>query len=389
MGWSIKIARIAGTEVKIHFTFVLLLIWIGLGYYASGGAQAAVEGIAFIVALFGCVLLHEFGHALMARRFGISTPDITLLPIGGVARLQRMPDRPGQEILVALAGPAVNVVIAGVLYLVLGRMGDPSDVERLASPQTELLHKLAAVNVSLVLFNLLPAFPMDGGRVLRAALAMFMSYSRATQIAARLGQGMALLFGLFGLFSGSPILMFVALFVYLAAAQESSYAQMKEIVQGLQVADAMMTRFAVLRPEDRLQTAVDALIGSGRHAFPVVDDGGRPVGILTGDDMVAAYRRQGAETLVADVMHRDVPTISEHAPLEPAMRQMQESDCPALAVVDPSGTVVGLVTLETIGQLIMLRSTAPAGISSSVRRGSGFFTERAGTNWGRQQEPHG
>lgn len=180
MGWSIKIARIAGIDVYIHVTFFLLLAWIAMVYYAVGGPAAAVEGMAFILALFGCVLLHEFGHALAARRFGIPTPDITLLPIGGVARLQRMPDKPVQEIIVALAGPAVNVVIAIVLFFILGGVSDPSEIRDFGSAEVGLLSKLAVVNVWLVLFNMLPAFPMDGGRVLRAGLALFMRYSTAT-----------------------------------------------------------------------------------------------------------------------------------------------------------------------------------------------------------------
>lgn len=312
MGWSIRIARIAGIDVKVHVTFFLLLAWIGLAYYAEGGPDAAVAGVAFILALFGCVLLHEFGHALTARLFGIPTPDITLLPIGGVARMQRMPDKPGQEILVALAGPAVNVVIAAVLFFVLGQTGDLSQIQEFASPQVGLLPKLAVVNVWLVLFNLLPAFPMDGGRVLPAVLALFMRYSTATQVAARIGQGMAFLFGLAGLL-GNPMLLFIALFVYLAAAQESSYAQMKEAAQGLLVRDAMMTRFIVVDAGAALEEAIDALLRTGQHDFPVVDSRGTVVGILTRDDMIAGYRRQGPDTPVTEVMHRDVPTIRADA----------------------------------------------------------------------------
>src|SRR5262249_30835403 len=170
MQWSIKVARVAGTEIRIHFTFLLFLAWIGIGYYQEGGAAAAFQGILFIVLLFGCVLLHEFGHALAARVYGIRTPDITLLPIGGVARLQRMPDQPRQELIVAIAGPAVNVVIAGLLLLVMGFKFHFSDLEQMHHPQAALAAKVAGFNVVMVLFNLIPAFPMDGGRVLRALL---------------------------------------------------------------------------------------------------------------------------------------------------------------------------------------------------------------------------
>lgn len=370
MGWSIRIARIAGIDVKVHVTFFLLLAWIGLVYYAEGGTDAAVAGVAFILALFGCVLLHEFGHALAARLFGIPTPDITLLPIGGVARMQRMPDKPGQEILVALAGPAVNVVIAAVLFVVLGQTGDLSQIQEFASPQVGLLPKLAMVNVGLVVFNLLPAFPMDGGRVLRAVLALFMRYSTATQIAARIGQGMAFLFGLAGLF-GNPMLLFIALFVYLAAAQESSFAQMKEAAQGLLVRDAMMTRLIVVDAGATLEEAIDALLRTGQHDFPVVDARGTVVGVLTRDDLIAGYRSQGPETPVAEVMHRDVPTIRADAPLEDAMRQMQECACPGLAVVDRRGRVVGLVSPESVGELLMIHAVLPRGAAPAWHRGPG------------------
>jgi stage IV sporulation protein FB len=369
MGWSIKIARIAGIDLKVHVTFFLLLAWIGLAYYSVGGPEAAVQGVLFILALFGCVVLHELGHALTARLFGIPTPDIILLPIGGVARMQRMPDKPGQEILVALAGPAVNVVIAAVLFAVLGTLRDPFQIEEFASPQIGLLPKLAVVNVWLAVFNLLPAFPMDGGRVLRAVLAMLMPYAKATQVAARIGQAMAFVFGLAGLF-GNPMLLFIALFVYLAAAQESSQAQMKEIAQGLHVHDAMITRFRVLDPAATLQEAIEALVHTGQHEFPVVSGDGNVIGILTRDDMIAAYRSQGANAPVTEVMRRNVPTIPAHAPLERALQQMQECSCPGLAAVDRHGRVVGLVTPESVGELLMIHSVLPRGTTPSWQKSS-------------------
>ncbi len=360
MGWSIKIARIAGTDVKIHVTFLLLLAWVALAYYAQGGADAAVVGVAFIVVLFGCVLLHELGHALAARLFGISTPDITLLPIGGVARLQRMPDKPVQEITVALAGPMVNLLIAGILFYLLNYPGELWQIQEFASAHLGLLTKVAVVNVWLVLFNLLPAFPMDGGRVLRAVLALFVPYATATQIAARIGQGMAFLLGLAGLF-GNPMLLFIALFVYLAAAQESSFAQMKEIAQGLLVRDAMITNFVVIEADATLQQAINTLLRTGQHEFPVVDAQGTVVGILTRDDLIAGYRRQGMDTPVFEVMHRNVPIIPAEAPLEHALRQMQQCACPALAAVDRHGRLVGLLSPETVGELLMIHAVLPRG----------------------------
>ncbi len=211
MSWSIKIARVAGIEVRLHLTFLLFLAWIGFSYYQLGGAPAATQGLAFMLALFGCVLLHEFGHALAARGFGIRTPDITLLPIGGVARLE--------------------LVIAAVLICLLGQHTEMEHLERLNQPGVALLTKLASVNIGLVLFNLIPAFPMDGGRVLRALLALVLPYSRATQIAARVGQALAFGFGFVGLFT-NPMLIFIAFFIFLAAQQEAALAQMKDFSLG-------------------------------------------------------------------------------------------------------------------------------------------------------------
>src|SRR5688572_19607479 len=213
MRWSLRILTVSGIGIYVHITFLILVAWIGAIFFQSGGAVHAVHGIVLILAVFACVVLHEFGHALTAKKFGIKTRDITLLPIGGVARLERMPEDPKQELWVALAGPAVNVVIAAVLFVVLqftGGMESPSTLSVTGGP---FLGRLLIVNSCLVLFNMLPAFPMDGGRIVRALLAMRMDYMKATQIAAGLGQGMACLFGFIGLFS-NPFLVFIALFVW-------------------------------------------------------------------------------------------------------------------------------------------------------------------------------
>lgn len=357
MGWSIKIARIAGTEVKIHLTFFLLLAWIGLVYYLQGGPGAAVEGVVFIILLFGCVLLHEFGHALAARRYGIPTPDITLLPIGGVARLQRMPDKPGQELVVALAGPAVNVVIAFLLYLWLGRVASLEELIRLESPQFNMAAKLMAVNIWLVLFNLIPAFPMDGGRVLRASLAMRMNYAQATQIAASIGQGIAFLFGFFGLFF-NPLLIFIALFIYLGASQEAALAHMRDAARGLPIAAAMVTEFKALPPSATLNDAIDLLLSTSQHEFPVVDAAGRVQGILTRDMLLAALRQDGLQTPVREALQGqgELPLVSWRAPFEEAFQEMQACGCPALPVVDDYGRLVGLITPENVGELMMVQS---------------------------------
>lgn len=226
MPWSYRIARIAGIDVRIHATFLLLPLYFGFMEWRVEGPEAAARSVFFILLLFLCVLLHEFGHALAGRRYGIRTPDITLLPIGGVARMESIPDKPSQELVIALAGPAVNVGIVAILAPVLiftgGVFSGPATETRL------LLHNLVLVNTGLLAFNLIPAFPMDGGRVFRALLAMRWSWTRATIIAARTGQGVAILFGLAALWDSNPLLLLVALFVFSGAQQEIAYARARE-----------------------------------------------------------------------------------------------------------------------------------------------------------------
>jgi len=367
MRWSIKIATIAGIEVRIHLTFLLLLAFIGISYYLAGGKEAALEGVGFILVIFLCVLLHEFGHAVAAKAFGIHTPDITLLPIGGVARMQRMPDKPHQELVIALAGPAVNVVIAGLLFLVLGLKVNWGEAADLADPSGSILAKVAAVNVMLVLFNLIPAFPMDGGRVLRSLLAMVVGHAKATLVAARIGQGLAFVLGFVGLFA-NPLLIFIALFVYLGASSENAMAQMKEASAGARVADAMVTEFVGLGEADTIEVAVDALLRTSQQEFPVLDGAGRVLGILTREAMIRALRETGPATPVARVMRVCDGAAHPQDHFEGAFRMMQESGCPALPVVDGKGRLVGLVTTENIGELMMVRSILREGERPAWRR---------------------
>jgi stage IV sporulation protein FB len=368
VGWSFKIGRIAGTELRVHATFFLLLVWIGLSYYASGGLPAAIQGIIFILLIFACVVLHEFGHALAAKYFyGIETPDITLLPIGGVARLQRMPDKPIGELVVAIAGPLVNVVIALILFALLGRLAGPAEVQQMTDPRANMLAKLAVLNVWLVLFNLIPAFPMDGGRILRSILALSLSYARATRIAAGIGQTLAFVFGLLGLMSWNPMLLLIAVFVYLGASQESQMAQLRDLSKGLAVSDAMITRFSTLPEDAKLEDAIKALMQTSQHEFPIVGPAGNVAGVLTRDRIIAALGKSGPSTPVSEVMHREIPTVRTDSNFDTAFRTMQECQCPALPVLDRFGKLVGLITPENVGELMMISSVLPDGTFPSWR----------------------
>ncbi|HEV3408653.1 MAG TPA: site-2 protease family protein [Chthoniobacterales bacterium] len=356
MSWSIPIFRAGGILVRIHLTFLLLIGWLAFAYYSQGGSAVAARQILFILLLFLCVLLHEFGHAIAAKGFGIKTPDITLLPIGGVARLERMPEKPGQELVVALAGPAVNVVIALALFLVVGL---PEMRPSRAVQATNMLQQLMAINITLVVFNLIPAFPMDGGRVLRALLATRLNYARATQIAATVGQGCAFLFGFWGLMSGNFILLFIALFIYIGASQEAALAQMKDVSQHLPVSSAMVREFRTLSTEAPLSEAVDALIATSQHDFPAVDARGDIAGVLLRNDLIAALKRDDGRLTVGDVIRRGVPTISTGTPFDEAFRIMQESNCPAVPVIDGMKRLVGLLTPENVSELMMIHAAMP------------------------------
>ena len=297
MSWSFRLGKFFDIEVYVHFTFVLLLGFIDLSYWMqTGELSAALSGAGFFVALFACVLLHEFGHALTARKYGIKTRDITLLPIGGLARLERMPDKPMQEFWVAVAGPAVNVVIAALLFAYLIGTAQIEPLDELTFTEGSFVTRLAAVNVFLVLFNMLPAFPMDGGRVLRALLATRMEYPRATEIAARLGQFMAIGFGFVGLL-GNPMLVFIALFVWIGAAQESGMVRIKSALDGIPMQKVMITDFKTLVQSDPISRAVDYIIAGFQQDFPVVDSGGQPVGLLTRSNLIAALSAQGPTPL--------------------------------------------------------------------------------------------
>jgi Zn-dependent protease/CBS domain-containing protein len=358
MSWSLSIGRIAGTAVRIHITFLLFLVWIWFVNYETGGAAAAWSGLLFMILLFLCVLAHEFGHIFTARAFGVPTPDVTLLPIGGVARLARIPEAPGQEFLIAIAGPAVNVVIAFALVLFAGADLDAQHLARVGNAQIGMLDRLAEVNLFLAAFNMIPAFPMDGGRVLRAALATQLGYVRATEIAASIGQWVAFALGFIGLFY-NPLLIFIAIFVYLAAASEAHMVGLRAMSRGVPVTAAMVTQFASLKPTDHLDQAIETLLHTSQSEFPVVDDAGRLVGLLARGDIVRALKERGPNAPVGEAMATGIPTIGHRQCLDEAFRILQETSAAAIGVVDAQGHLIGLVTPGTVGEMMMVRDALP------------------------------
>jgi Zn-dependent protease/predicted transcriptional regulator len=311
----------------------------------------------FIALLFTCVVLHEFGHILMARRFGIETPEVILLPIGGVALMPRMPQKPSQELAVAVAGPLVNVVIAVFLFLVLGTV-QADGLAEIDNPHISLFVRLAAANVFLVLFNMIPAFPMDGGRVLRALLAMKFGSARATRLAALIGQAFAFVLGFLGLF-GNPLLVFIAIFVYIAAAGEAQMTAFNEAVRGLSVGDAMETRFNAIPIEADLAEAVETLLATAQHEFPVVDAFGKPVGLLVREDILSALKDHDRSSPVTGFMRTPVETLRSTAPLEAVLDRLQGPQASTLAVIDAEGSLVGLLTRQNLAEMMIIKTTQP------------------------------
>jgi Zn-dependent protease len=368
MSWSIRLFSVAGTAVRVHLTFFLLLGWIAAIHYTRGGVEAAVDGVAFIVLLFLCVVLHEFGHVFAARAYGIRTSDVTLLPIGGIASLERMPEKPAHEIVVALAGPAVNLVIAAVLLVGLGASFDLGQMTQLEEARTSLVGRVAAANVVLCVFNLIPAFPMDGGRVLRALLAIPMGYTRATRVAAGIGQALALAFAFLGLVVFNPVLILVAVFIFLAASGEAGYVQLREYTRGYLAGHAMITAFKTLGPAATADDAAALLLSTTQQEFPVVDGAGMMRGVLTRDALIGALQRSGGATPILEIMQRDVATVPENACLDNVFERLQRSATRIVAVVDPAGRLVGYITPENLSELIMIQSSRASGRGASQPR---------------------
>lgn len=364
MKWSWKLFRVAGIDVYIHATFFILILWIAMAYWqAHGNLAAVISGVGFILALFGCVLLHELGHALTARHYGLQTRHITLLPIGGVASMEGMPKDPRQEILVALAGPAVNLVIGIGLFLWLSITRSDALGEGLSFASGSFTERLMIVNFILAIFNLLPAFPMDGGRVLRAALALRMNHNQATQIAARIGQALALWLGFIGLLY-NPFLMFIALFVWIGATAEAGMEEIKTHMTGVTAAQVMLHDFQILSPGDPLSRAIELTLLGSQKDFPVMQ-GTTMVGVLSQKQLLQGLQKAGDRALVKDWMETDVQSVDVREPLDSVLERLQGCGCRLLAVTD-RGRLVGVLDLDNVMEWIRIQSalqtgTVPAG----------------------------
>ena len=354
MRGSITIATIFDTKVRMHLTFLILLAWVATGEALTRGAEAAVTGIIFVLSLFVCVVAHEFGHVLVARHYGGRTRDILLLPIGGVSRMERMPEGSAQEFAVALAGPAVSVAIGMVLIVLVGF----PTAQSIASPALgALLPRLAAANLFLALFNLVPAFPMDGGRALRALLAMRMGRPRAPRIAASMGHIIAGLFVLLGLVSANPILLLIGICVCFGASAESADTQLRQLAQKLTISDVMRSNVQSIGSGAPMSDAISLMLHAGQHAIPIIDPDGTLAGIATKDGIIRAIHRSGRGAAIGEAVEKDIPVVQSHQRLADALDLMQSHSAPAAVVINARGELAGVLTPETLSDLMLVQGT--------------------------------
>ncbi len=362
MGGAFKIGRFSSIDVKVHWTFLLLLAFFAfIGYQASGSPLGALMAAVTIVALFLCVLLHEFGHSLVAQRLGIEIHSITLLPIGGVSNLESLPEKPADEVKISVAGPLVSVVLAllffGVGLLLGATLWVPTDLFMDIGSVGQFFFYLGYLNAVLAVFNLLPAFPLDGGRILRGLLATRLGAVRATDVSSVVGQVFAAAFFLIGLLSGNLLLALVAVFIFFGASGEAQMVRQRELTLGLTVSDVMGTkpRTETVTPNHTFGQVLELVIHGYQEDFPVLDDGNHLVGMLTRDEIMTAAHSPERYSSVRDLMKTNVPTISSQADLfEDGLRILQQSGSRALPVTE-NGELVGMLTIEDVGQASLLR----------------------------------
>ena len=339
--WSLRIGSIAGIPIRVHLTFVLFLAWIVMAFSMRGlGPSATLTGVALVLCVFAAIVVHELGHALVARRYGIHTRQILLLPIGGVASLERIPDKPAQELAVALVGPAVSFAIAGVLWFVPGAFAN----------------QLMWINAALAVFNLIPAFPMDGGRALRALLAIRMGHLRATTIAAGLGKLIAIGFAIIGIFV-SLWLVLIAIVVWMGARHEATVVQMRSAIVDVPVRAAMNRQVDVVTPDEPLGDAARLLVSTGQHQLPIVDHG-ETVGVLTKTDCAEGLKHAGPRAPIADAPHHDAITVAPEDGLEGVFDKLAREPG-KIAVVVEHGLPIGVVTSEQLATFVALHAEHP------------------------------
>ncbi len=374
MGQSIRLFSVRGIDIRMHITFPLILIWSALqfGFISQGGWSGAIFGVVATLLLFAVVVLHELGHSVAAQYYGVDVAQIVLLPIGGVAQLARMPEKPIQEFVIAIAGPAVNFALAILLGGIALLVGVSFNLDQLPSlllslERPNLLTLFGYVfssNLLLGIFNLIPAFPMDGGRVLRALLATRMTYPRATTTAVVIGQVLAIAMGIFGFMQGNFFWVLIALFIYSGAGQERQLVLARDTLSGLTVGQAFSRGARILTPEQSLQDAIDLTLNTFQSDFPICD-GSKLVGLLTHARLVEALNRHGPGIAVSEVMLRDIEPVEPADEVFSAQQKLAEAHVEALPVVQ-AGEFLGLITNRDISEIYRLASIRADLVQDSV-----------------------
>jgi Zn-dependent protease/CBS domain-containing protein len=355
MKWALNLGRIAGIRILVHWTFLFLIGWIVFTEMGRGSdLTTTLLSVGFVLTIFLCVVLHELGHSLTAKQYGINTKSITLLPIGGVASLERMPESPKQELLIAVAGPAVNVVIAFILWLALPPLTSVPDEEFFARiTPANFFYMLFFVNLMLVVFNAIPAFPMDGGRVLRALLAFKLGRVRATQIAANLGQILAILFIFIGFFS-NPFLILIGVFVFFGAYTENMMVQHLDFLRGHSVREGMMTSFVKLAPTDTVRDALNKLLSTSEHDF-IVENEDQVVGTLSRMQLIQAVKNEQIQVPVVEIMSQEFRSFNTKDKLSEAYTEIQKAPGSLFPVLD-NGKLAGVINSDNINEFILVKS---------------------------------
>ncbi len=353
MRWSLNVGKIFGISFRIHITFFLLLIFIFASVLNERGLNQALLAVLFICAVFACVVIHEVGHSLFAKRFGKTPKSITLLPIGGVAAIEEMPEKPLQEITMAIVGPIINLIIAAVIYAFVGRWTGIGVPNLFPDSAQTFFANLIGINIILAIFNLIPAFPMDGGRVLRGLLAMKMEYLRATAVAVMIGQAISIFFVFFGLFYNWWLAL-IGIFLYIGAGSERQQAVLHSLLNKVPVSEAMATEFLTLRPEAPLSEALEHFHHGCHQDFPVIGDFGLE-GVLTRDRILASIHEKGVNVPVSEVMDRDFAAVKSDSSLDEVYKTLAANRKSSVAVID-DGRVVGIVCMDDISRYFMIRA---------------------------------
>jgi len=355
MRGSIKIGSVSGVKLYIHWTFIFLIAYvIYSNYKQTQSGEKVLWALLFVMSIFGTVLLHELGHALAAKRFKINTKDITLLPIGGLARLESIPEKPKEELIVAFAGPAVNIVLALITRIFITMPESEVLVKQLEAGVNadNFFIMFFMVNLWLALFNMIPAFPMDGGRVLRALLAMKFDRILATNIAARIGQVLAIGFIIYGFYS-NPFLIFIGIFVMLGAQAEAEFTQAKFSLKGYVVKDILMENYQNIESSDTVKTAVEFLLNSQNKNF-LVTEHDHPVGTLSRDEIIKALSEKGDEEIIENIMNKNLIYLNSNTSLEEAYQKSQENKSNLMPVLEHK-KIIGTIDLENILEFIMIK----------------------------------